>query len=276
MRKYNLIKYLKILGLSTVSALTYQNDVISLIADDSNVLYEYNTKYDELNKITLSEGELENLSKADKLDFESMVDSDKSMYIFGSGSKPNREKAVYINKEKNTVETLNLNYLFDSMKSFAEISDSDLNIEGVASSNNEWYFFNRGNGPGNKNIIFTVQGNNLVDDFNLFFNEFELPKINNVSTGFSDGIVIKNKFYFLATAENSNSTYADGKIGGTLFGCINLKKMKLEYTQVISTTNKFEGIALYSLKGKNAVFLLGEDDDVQKKETEIYKLEIKL
>ena len=86
MRKYNLIKYLKILGLSTVSALTYQNDVISLIADDSNVLYEYNTKYDELNKITLSEGELENLSKADKLDFESMVDSDKSMYIFGSGS----------------------------------------------------------------------------------------------------------------------------------------------------------------------------------------------
>ncbi len=276
MRKYNLIKYLKILGLSTVSALTYQNDVISLIADDSNVLYEYNTKYDELNKITLSEGELENLSKADKLDFESMVDSDKSMYIFGSGSKPNREKAVYINKEKNTVETLNLNYLFDSMKSFAEISDSDLNIEGAAYSNNEWYFFNRGNGPGNKNIIFTVQGNNLVDDFNLFFNEFELPKIDNVSTGFSDGIVIKNKFYFLATAENSNSTYADGKIGGTLFGCINLKKMKLEYTQVISTTNKFEGIALYSLKGKNAVFLLGEDDDVQKKETEIYKLEIKL
>lgn len=276
MKKFNLIKYLKILGLSTVSALSFHNDVISLIADDSNVLYEYNTKYDQLSKIVLSEGEFENLSKADKLDFESMVDSNKSMYIFGSGSKPNREKAVYINKEENTVETLNLNYLYDTMQSFAEISKSDLNIEGAVYANNEWYFLNRGNGPENKNIVFTVQGNNLIDDFNLFFNEFELPKINNINTGFSDGIVIKNKLYFLATAENANSTYNDGKIEGTLFGCINLKKMKLEYTQIISTTHKFEGITLYHLKGKNAVFLLGEDNDNQNKETEIYKLEIKL
>lgn len=276
MKKYNLIKFLKIIGLSTVSALTYQNDVISFITDNSNVLYEYNIKDAELTKITLSEGEIENLAKAEKLDFESMIDSDKSTYIFGSGSKPNREKAVYINKEKNTVETLNLNYLFDSMKSFAEISESDLNIEGVANANNEWYFLNRGNGPGNKNIIFTVQGNNLVDDFNLFFNEFELPEINKVKTGFSDGIVIKNKLYFIATAENSDSTYNDGKIEGTLFGCINLKKMKLEYTQIISTENKFEGITLYELKGKNAVFLLGEDDDNENNQTDIYKLEIKL
>ncbi|WP_177764802.1 DUF6929 family protein [Flavobacterium sp. I3-2] len=276
MKKYNLIKFLKIIGLSTVSALTYQNDVISLIADNSNVLYEYNIKDAELTKITLSEGEIENIAKKDKLDFESMIDSDKSTYIFGSGSNPNREKAVYINKDKNTVETLNLNYLFDSMKSFAEISENDLNIEGVAYANNEWYFLNRGNGPGNKNIIFTVQGNNLVDDFNLFFNEFELPEINKIKTGFSDGIVIKNKLYFIATAENSDSTYNDGKIEGTLFGCINLKKMKLEYTQIISTENKFEGITLYELKGKNAVFLLGEDEDNENNQTDIYKLEIKL
>jgi len=276
MKKFKLIKFLKIIGISTVSALTYQNDIVSLIADDSNILYEYNTKSDQLTKITLSEGEFENLPKKEKLDFESMIDTEKSMYIFGSGSNSNREKAIYINKEKNTVETLNLNYLFDSMKSFAEIQDTDLNIEGVVFANDEWYFLNRGNSPANKNLIFTVQGNNLVDDFNLFYNEFELPEINNIKTGFSDGIVIKNKLYFLATAENSQSTNNDGKITGTLFGCINLKKMKLEYTQVISTTNKFEGITLFSLKGKNAVFLLGEDDDTHNSETELYKLEIKL
>ena len=276
MRKFNLIKYFKILGISAASALTYQNNIVSLVSDNSNVLYEYNIPYKKLSKISLSEGELEQLPKSEKLDFESMVDDDKSTYIFGSGSKSNREKAIYINKEKNTVETLNLHYLYDSMKSFAELSDKDFNIEGAAFANNEWYFLNRGNGPQNKNLIFTVQGNNLVDDFNLFFNEFELPKINNVNTGFSDGIVIKNKLYFLATAENSASTYKDGKIEGTLFGCINLKKMKLEYTQVISNENKFEGLALYQLKGKNAVFLLCEDPDNQSLESEIYKLEIKL
>jgi len=276
MKKYNLLKFLKIIGISSISALSYQNEVLSIVIDDSNVLYEYGIKTDELTRITLSEGEIENLPKSEKLDFESMIDSNKSTYIFGSGSTKNREKAIFINKEKNTVETLNLNYLFDSMKSFAEISNEDLNIEGVIYANNEWYFLNRGNGPNSKNLIFTVQGNNLVDDFNLFFNEINLPKINNVNTGFSDGIVIKNKLYFIATAENSNSTYNDGNIEGTLFGCINLKKMKLEYTQIISTENKFEGITLYSIKGKKAVFLLGEDNDKNSKTSDIYKLEIKI
>nr|WP_297309646.1 hypothetical protein [uncultured Flavobacterium sp.] len=276
MKKFNLIKYLKIIGISAASALTYQKNIISLISDDSNVLYEYNISDDKLSKITLSEGEVEQISKKEKLDFETLVDFDNATYIFGSGSKNNREKGIYINKEKNTVESLNLHYLFDSMKSFAELNNVDFNIEGAAYANNEWYFLNRGNGPSNKNLIFTVQGKNLTDDFNLFFNEFELPKINNVPTGFSDGLVIKNKLYFLATAENSNSTYADGKIEGTLFGCINLKKMKLEYTQQISSSNKFEGITLYKLKGKKAVFLLCEDADNNSLESEIYKLEIKL
>lgn len=276
MRKFNLIKYLKIIGISAASAITYQSNVISLISDDSNVLYEYNIANNQLSKITLSEGEFEQISKKEKLDFESLVDFNNATYIFGSGSKSNREKAIYINKEKNTVETLNLHYLYDSMKSFAEISNEDFNIEGAAYANNEWYFLNRGNGPLNKNLIFTVQGNNLVDDFNLFYNEFDLPKINNVNTGFSDGIIIKNKLYFLATAENSNSTYNDGKIEGTLFGCINLKKMKLEYTQIISNSNKFEGLTLFELKGKKAVFLLCEDADNQSLESDIYKLEIKL
>lgn len=276
MRKFKLLKYIKIVGISAASALTYQSNILTLISDNSNVIYEYHIPNEKLQKIILSEEELEHISKDKKLDFESMVDSKDAVYIFGSGSTINREKGIYINKEKNTVETLNLHYLYDSMKSFAELAQKDFNIEGVAYNANEWYFLNRGNGPSNKNVIFTVQGNNLVDDFNLFYNEFELPKINNIKTGFSDGIIIKNKLYFLATAENSDTTFSDGKIEGTLFGCINLKKMKLEYTQLISNSNKFEGITLFELNGKKAVFLLCEDPDQNSLETDIYKLEIKL
>lgn len=276
MRKFKLLKYIKIVGISAASALTYQSNILTLISDNSNVIYEYHIPNEKLQKIILSEEELEHISKDKKLDFESMVDSKDAVYIFGSGSTINREKGIYINKEKNTVETLNLLYLYDSMKSFAELAQKDFNIEGVAYNANEWYFLNRGNGPSNKNVIFTVQGNNLVDDFNLFYNEFELPKINNIKTGFSDGIIIKNKLYFLATAENSDTTFSDGKIEGTLFGCINLKKMKLEYTQLISNSNKFEGITLFELNGKKAVFLLCEDPDQNSLETDIYKLEIKL
>lgn len=276
MKKFTLLKFLKIIGITAASGISYQNNTISLIADNSNFLYEYSLENNELNKISLSEQELENIPKIDKLDFESMVDSAKSTYIFGSGSTAKREKAIYINKEKNTVETISLNYLFDSMKSFSEIKSEDFNIEGATFFNNEWYFLNRGNGPNNKNVLFTVQGNNLIDDFNLFYNDFELPKINNQATGFSDATIVNGKLYFIATAENSKSTYDDGAVRGTLFGCINLKKMKIEYTQIISNINKFEGITLFHLDKKNATFLLCEDSDSNQLESQIYKLDVKL
>lgn len=276
MKKFTLTKFLKIIGITAVSGISFQNSIITLISDNSNVLYEYSMETNEMEKIELSEGEIEQLPKNEKLDFESLLNSESSTYIFGSGSKANREKGIYINKEKNTVETISLINLYDSMRSFGEIKNEDFNIEGVTYYNNEWFFLNRGNGQENKNAIFTVQGNNLVDDFNIFFNIFELPKINNIQTGFSDATIVNGKLYFLATAENVKSNYEDGVIGGTLFGCINLKKMKIEYTQIISETNKFEGITLYKLDKRNASFLLSEDNDTNEIGSQIYQLDIKL
>ncbi len=62
------------------------------------------------------------------------------------------------------------------MQSFAELPEGDLNIEGVARNANEWFFFNRGNGAKGKNIVFTVQGKNLTEEFNIIANEYKLPK----------------------------------------------------------------------------------------------------
>src|SRR5690606_14867099 len=109
-------------------------------------------------------------------------------------------------------ELLYLSWLYASMWDFAGMDEQDFHIEGVTFARGEWYFFNRGNGPESKNMIFTVQGENLVDDFNVFHQEYELPEINGHISGFSDATAVNGVLYFIATAEGTKSTYNDGEI----------------------------------------------------------------
>ena len=277
MKKFYLNILLKVLGVSAASGLTYSNEIIHLISDNSNYLYNYNIKDNTLSKELLIDAHpYENVAKKDKADFESMIESSDAVYVFGSGSEPNRETGYHFNKIDKKVIALNLGTLYMSMRDFAEIKPQDFNIEGVAYNGTDWFFLNRGNGPNNRNVIVTVQGANLIDDFNLFYNDFELPKINGIQTGFSDAVLIENKLFFIATAENNKSTYHDGAIGGSLLGCIDLKKMKLEFADVISTDHKFEGLTLYKRDGKKVSFLLCEDTDTDTHESTIYQLDVEL
>ncbi len=58
------------------------------------------------------------------------------------------------------------------------------------------------------------------------------------------------KIYFLATAEDTQSTYNDGEVKGSLIGVIDVATMKLEFTQKISDTHKFEGLTLIKIQTK--------------------------
>lgn len=277
MKKFYLNILLKILGVSAASGLTYSDEIIHLVSDNSNYLYNYNIKEKTLSKdLLVADFPFKNVAKKDKADFESMLEGSDAVYVFGSGSEPNREKGYHFNKIDKKVMVLDLGTLYMSMRDFAEIKPQDFNIEGVAYNGTDWFFLNRGNGPNNKNVVITVQGANLTDDFNLFYNDFELPKINGIQTGFSDAVLIKNKLFFIATAENNKSTYHDGAIGGSLFGCIDLKKMKIEFTEVISTEHKFEGLTVYKRNGKKVSFLLCEDTDTDTQESIIYQLDVEL
>lgn len=268
----------QLLGIGAASGLVYDDNQVHLISDNSTNFYHYNIEQQHLYKTPLSLDNIgeDNIYKAAKPDYEAITSDDVNYYIFGSGSKPNRIKLVEVNKLTNQVISENeLDILYASMKSFANLSDEDFNIEGVIYDNELWYFFNRGNGPKAQNGIFVVKGNNILNDFQLTYTPIKLPKLNKVQTSFTDAIKVEDKIYFLAAAEDSNSTYADGEIKGTILGRINTEKLKVEKTLTISNTHKFEGITLYSQEGKNLEFLLCEDPDNDKKEAGIYKLTIK-
>jgi hypothetical protein len=276
MEKIQLSLLFKIIGIGSASGLIYDNQKLHIISDNSTFLYEYSIDSKELNKIPLVENPSENIPKNYKLDFESITKKEDTLCIFGSGSTENRNMRIDFNSSLNKVVATNdLSDLYFAMQNFGEINPEDFNIEGVIYKDESWYFFNRGNGKTNKNKVFTIDGKNLTNEFRVVSNHYKLPKIKGVRTSFTDAIAVDETIYFLATAEDTTSTYDDGEVLGSIIGTINLKTMKLGKTFKISDSHKFEGLTLFTNNTNEISFLLCEDNDTELLESNIYQLTIK-
>jgi hypothetical protein len=277
MEKFQLTLLFKIIGLGSASGLIYHDNTIFAIGDNSTFLYEYKIDSLQLNRIALAENSEENIAKKFKPDFEAITQHQDSLYIFGSGSTENRNVMVQVNaKTKKVIASNDLTNLYLAMQSFGEIKPEDFNLEGAIFNGESWFLFNRGNGKNNKNIVFTVDAKNLTNEFRILSNKFKLPKIDGIRTSFTDAILVEDKIYFLATAENTDSTYNDGEILGSIIGRIDVATMKIDFTEKITDTQKFEGITLFKKSENEIEFLLCEDNDTEVLESNIYKLMIKI
>ena len=277
MEEFYLKEHLSIPGISSASGIEFSEGQIFLISDNSNYLYNYQIYDQQLNRhILLKNPQMELIEKPQKLDLEAMVLRDDKIYTFGSGSTTSRERAFSITKNDWNITELDMRNLYKAMKSSANIKSSDFNIEGVAVYENSWLFLNRGNGPGGRNVILKVNGDNLVNDFMVTSFEISLPKIDGLFFGFSGASVIDDSLYFIATAEEGLSTYDDGVIAGTILGVFNLKTMEIDYYQRISKDQKFEGISLLEIQPQKISFILCEDSDGSSEVTTIYRLDLNL
>lgn len=272
MEKFTLELLFQIIGIGSASGLIYQAPILYLIGDNSGYLYEFQTENQQLLKHPIIENPSENIPKKDKPDFEAITQFEDKIYVFGSGSTSKRTTMVEINTHEKEIRNIDLTDLYGVMQSFGQIKPKDFNLEGAIYTGNEWYLFNRGNGRANKNVVFTIYGKNLVNEYNILSNDYKLPKINGVRSSFTDAVLVEDKIYFLATAEDTQSTYLDGAVLGSLIGCIDTQTMKIDFTLKISDTHKFEGITLYQNSEKTLEFLLCEDNDSEVQEAKIYKL----
>ena len=277
MDKLKLELLFQIIGIGSASGLVYKDNVLWIIGDNSGFLYEYHIDSCDLNRHPLIENPSENILKKDKPDFEAITHLGEDLHIFGSGSTEKRNKMVQVNAvTKKSIATNDLSNLYAVMQSFGKVKAEDFNLEGAIYDGKSWYLFNRGNGSSNKNVVFTIEGENLTDQFAILSNDYKLPKIKRVRTSFTDAILVDNTIYFLATAEDTKSTYEDGEVLGSIIGSIDLKTMKINFTKKISDSHKFEGLTLYSHSQNKIEFLLCEDKDTDVLETDIYKLNIDL
>ncbi len=266
-----------IIGIGSASGLLYKDNSLLIMGDNSGFLYEYHLDSSDLKQYPLIARPAANIPKSEKPDFESLTQFQDTVYIFGSGSTPQRNTMIeFDTNQKKKVATNNLVDLYAVMQSFASIKPEDFNLEGAVYDGENWYLFNRGNGASNRNTLFSIHAKKLSDEFSLMANDYKLPKIKGIRSSFTDAVLVDNKLYFLSTVEDTPSTYADGAILGSFIGCINLETMKIDFTKKITSTQKFEGITVYKNTSAKIEFLLCEDKDTDELKTAIYKLVIDL
>jgi hypothetical protein len=276
MHKITLEFLFTINGIGSSSGLIFKNNTLWIIGDNSGFLYEYAFNSMHLEQHPIIKNPTANIPKKDKPDFEAITQFEDQLYVFGSGSTEKRNKMIQVDAQtKKVITTTDLTDLYLVMQSFGKIKPEDFNIEGAIFNGENWFLFNRGNGSSNKNVVFTIQGKNLSNELNILSNEFKLPKIKGVRTSFTDAILVDNKFYFLASAEDTASTYDDGEVLGSIIGCIDIQTMKIDFTNKISDTHKFEGLTLFKNSEETLEFLLCEDKDTEVLEAAIYKLVLK-
>jgi len=273
MEQFTIELFFKILGIGSASGLVYKDDSLFVISDNSSFLYEFHVQEKELSRIKLFENSQENIPKKDKFDFESLALKGNELHLLGSGSTSKREKRIIYNIDTTAIAEKDLSKLYKSLKETTSISDDELNIEGALFCNEKWHLFQRGNGANSKNGIFILNDDLNDNDF-IQFIPIQLPKIKHVETSFTDAILVEDKIYFLATAEDTTSTYYDGEILGSLIGRMDSKTFVTEFTLKISDTHKFEGLTLYDKSETQIAFLICEDKDSDVLETEIFKLNL--
>lgn len=269
MEKFQLQIFLNIIGIGSASGILFHNNSLFIISDNSSYLYEYTIDSEELHKIALVENPKENIAKKEKYDFESITKNGNKLYIFGSGSTNNRNQMMTFYLETQKTKNRDLSELYVQLRTVADLKEDELNIEGSISIEKTMYLFQRGNGSQSKNGIFVVENDKTQP---IKFHSISLPKIKNVETTFTDAIKVQDKIYFLASAEDTNSTYLDGEVLGSLVGVLNLETFEVEKTIIISDKHKFEGITLYKESETELNFLLCEDNDTEVLEATIYKL----
>lgn len=279
MNKYILEILLQISGIGAASGLLFKNDSVLVISDQSNAVVEYNLTNSSKTTILLKPEEQVNynINKQLKPDYEAVATFNNEIFIVGSGSSNNRNSLIILDNDTHSViGTHDLTDLYNSMKFFANISSNEFNIEGLIITENNYYFFQRGNGKSSHNGIFIVQGNIFTGEYSITYKKVKLPKVKGTRYGFTDALLIDNTIYFLAAAEKSKSTYKDGQILGSLFGTIDLESLKIKNIQQISSNQKFEGITISKLDNQNLEFLLCTDNDTGENTSNIYKLTKKL
>ncbi len=267
----------KLNGVGSASGIFYDANYIYVVSDNANYLYQYNVDSVLLSRICLEKTDvMENVPKPHKSDLESVARFKNSLYIFGSGSTDKRNFMFKVDLATMLVIKLDISEFYKKLQNIAKISHEDFNIEGAFFNDGNWYFFQRGNCGNARNGIFVVCGDFEDANAQVTFNLVTLPKIGAIESSFTDAVLLDNKIYFLATAENTESTYHDGEILGTLIGEINLKHFNVSSSHLLSNTLKLEGLTMFSRAPNELQFLVCEDNDCDEQASGIYKVSISI
>lgn len=186
-----------------------------------------------------------------------------------SGSKANRQTGsfVEINNGKPCKATnINFTELYEKL----ENEFSELNIEGACFAGSKFMLLQRGNGSLGQNAIIELEAQRVLYDINnsacigantiKTIRPLDLAKHKNVSLGFTDSCYCDEILFFLAVAEESNSTYDDGQYSGSFIGRIDSSGKAVLLNQ-LNINFKPEGLWVEKIADGYKCYIVTDADD---------------
>lgn len=269
---------IKIEKIPSGSGIVKSGNQYYIIGDDSPFLFSLDRELNVISQTRLLDSvnfSGKRIIKSEKPDFEALeMLGENELVVFGSGSKsPQRDVFMRILlKDSLIIEKYDITDLYTELKALPIFSDSELNIEATAFSDNQLFLFNR-----KKNLIIKFNYRDLLSYLRAEaafpepeIRQFALPQINGIEAGFSGATALKNepKIIFTASVENTGNAYDDGEILGSFIGVIDVSTNNFTdsftYCQIPNAEAKLkvESVTVEEevSSGETKVILITDDD----------------
>lgn len=264
---------------SAASGLVKVSDRFYVVSDDELSIFTFTEKDQHLTSVSMLKGILSNDNadrKDTKADFESLAllskkewEPNGALVAWPSASTPKRAQAVVFPFDKN--QKLGKPIVSNILPLAYELQSQtkELNMEGILFRDKKVFLFQRGNSEKGKNgfaempLADWVTGMKTGEWKNkVKFESVKLGKLSGVDITFSDVIWTNYGLLALGSAEDTNSSFADGKVYGTVLARI--VEDKAEIIGRFEPLAKLEGIyAEESAEGLN-IYLVEDADDPAK------------
>lgn len=246
-------------------------------------------------------------NKRHKLDLESITvlpvrdgEADGGLVAaFGSGSSPERERAVLWDPAApDAVRVVRLPHLYALLRNAPEFAGAELNVEGIIVVGGVARLFGRGNGaardghdPVNATCELPLDAllAHLADPSRPApaperVVQFDLGRLDDCPIGFTDAVVVEDaapaatRVLYTGSAEDSPDATRDGDVTGSVIGVIETQggSTRARQTRVLDETGapvreKIEGIALGD---RSSRLLVVVDQDRPDAPSELWELEL--
>jgi hypothetical protein len=264
------------IDVGAASGLAVRDGVAHVIADDGERLRRYRLDGLRLPDLPAADGAAEMpIAKPFKPDFEALLDlRDGRLIAFGSGSRPNRERATVFDPQRGSARPLDLTPLYARVRS--ELGAT--NIEGAARDGERWVLGQRGIGGGASALVWLdapplADGDRSLPAAALRATcAVPLPDLDGVPLALTDLASHPERgLHFLAAAEATDDPYEDAPCAGSVIGRFDAA-LRPQLIARLRPDLKAEGLAWWQPAGGPGRWLIVADADDGARHSALYEL----
>lgn len=278
---------------SAGSGLVKKGDELFVAADDETALFSFKIADKEVNVASQMMPPLpadRNARAKTKPDFEALMHLDKEQWspqgalvAWPSSSGVQRMKAIVLPFKadggfEKPIEVNILPLAYMMTQEFKQDA-KELNIEGLMARDGKIFFFQRGNSGKGKSGMFEMSLANWLKGMKnnewggkIKFSKIKVGKLNGVDLTLADGIWTEQGLLALASAEDTVSAFADGKVYGTVL--LRITGNKAQILGKFDPIVKLEGIAIESENKDSLQLLFVDDADDPQKASSLYRVKL--